>query len=65
MTDFKFEYRIVDVAFISQATSFVAVDPKCRNVKVSTPNGVTQTYQVGQQIPLMFGGELAVDAIFE
>jgi Uma2 family endonuclease len=44
---------------------FWVIDPKRRLVKVSTPDGHTQTYQTGQQIPLMFGGELAVDAIFE
>jgi Uma2 family endonuclease len=44
---------------------FWVIDPKRRTVMVSTPDGHTQTYLAGQQIPLMFGGELAVDAIFE
>jgi Uma2 family endonuclease len=44
---------------------FWVVDPKRRLVKVSTPDGRSQTYQSGQQIPLMFGGELAVASIFE
>jgi len=44
---------------------FWVVDPKRRNVEVSTPDGHSKTYQTGQQIPLLFGGELAVAAIFE
>jgi Uma2 family endonuclease len=44
---------------------FWVVDPKHRQVRVSTRDGLTRTYKSGQSIPLMFGGELAVDPIFE
>lgn len=36
---------------------FWVVDTKRRQVKVSTPDGLTKTYQGGQEIPLtLFGG---------
>lgn len=45
--------------------SFWEVDAALRQVKVSTPDGITTTYQAGQEIPLrLFDGTLAVDAIF-
>jgi Uma2 family endonuclease len=44
---------------------FWVIDPRRRTVRVSTPDGRSQTYSTGQQIPLMFGGQIAVDAIFE
>lgn len=46
---------------------FWVVDAKRRQVKVSTPDGVTKTYQAGQEIPLTLfgGGSLKVDTIFE
>ena len=42
------------------------VDAKRRQVKVSTPDGITTTFRDGQEIPLrLFGsGALKVDAIF-
>jgi Uma2 family endonuclease len=45
---------------------FWVVDPKLRQVKVSTPDGITRTYEAGQEIPLnLFGiGRLPVDEIF-
>lgn len=43
---------------------FWVIIPKHRRVDVSTPDGRTITYKSGDQIPLMFGGALAVDAIF-
>lgn len=43
---------------------FWVVDTKLRQVEVSTPDGHTITYKSGQEIPLLFGGHLAVDAIF-
>ncbi len=45
---------------------FWVVDEKRRQVKVTTPDGVTKTYREGQQIPLTLfgGGSLAVSAIF-
>jgi Uma2 family endonuclease len=46
---------------------FWVVDMDLRQVKISTPDGVTRTFRAGQQIPLdLFGtGALKVDAIFE
>jgi Uma2 family endonuclease len=48
------------------AQEFWVVDPDRRQVKVSTPDGHTITYQSGQQIPLrLFGAaKVAVDDIF-
>jgi Uma2 family endonuclease len=43
---------------------FWIVDPTLRLVKVSTPDSRAITYNTGQEIPLFFGGSLAVDAIF-
>jgi Uma2 family endonuclease len=46
---------------------FWAVDPDRRQVKVSTPDGLTQTWRSGQEIPLpLFGSEarVKVDDIF-
>ena len=43
---------------------FWIVDPTLRLVKVSTPDSRAITYSAGQEIPLFFGGRLAVDAIF-
>jgi Uma2 family endonuclease len=39
------------------------VDPTLQLVKVSTPAGRAVTYSAGQEIPLFFGGRLAVDSI--
>jgi len=44
---------------------FWVIDAKRRTVRVSTPDCHSKTYQTGQQIPLLYGGELAVAAIFE
>lgn len=46
------------------SAQFWMVDIDRRQVKVSTPDGHTITYKSGQEIPLLFGGRLAVDAIF-
>jgi Uma2 family endonuclease len=44
---------------------FWSVDTDLRQVKVSTPEGITTTFRTGQQIPLRLGsGSLAVDEIF-
>jgi Uma2 family endonuclease len=43
---------------------FWIVDPTLYLVKVSTPDGRAITYSAGQEIPLFFGGRLAVDSIF-
>jgi Uma2 family endonuclease len=42
---------------------FWVVDIGRRKIDVSTPSGHI-TYECGQEIPLMFGGTLTVDAIF-
>jgi hypothetical protein len=49
------------------AKEFWVVDADRSLMKVSTPDGITRTWQSGQEIPLpLFGGnKLAVDAIFE
>jgi Uma2 family endonuclease len=48
------------------AQEFWVVDPDRRQVKVSTPDGRTLTYQSGQEIPLplLAGAKLAVESIF-
>ena len=46
------------------AREFWTLDTKLKEVEVSTPDGHSLTYKTGQQIPLFFGGSLAVDAIF-
>jgi Uma2 family endonuclease len=48
------------------AKEFWVVDPDRRQVKVSTPDGRTITWQSGQEIPLPLfsGASIAVDAIF-
>lgn len=44
---------------------FWVVDPVHRQVKISTPDGLTKTYQEGQEIPLrLFPGALTVKSIF-
>jgi Uma2 family endonuclease len=43
---------------------FWTVNTKTRQVEVSTPGGGSVTYSSGEQIPLFFGGSLAVDEIF-
>lgn len=44
---------------------FWVVDPVRRLVKISTHDGITKTYQEGQEIPLrLFPGTLAVKSIF-
>jgi Uma2 family endonuclease len=44
---------------------FWVVDLERQQVKVSTPDRHTLTYISGDEIPLFFGGKLAVDTIFE
>jgi len=46
------------------AREFWAVDPVRSQVKVSTPDCRSATYKSGREIPLLFGGTLAVDSIF-
>jgi len=49
------------------AREFWTVDSNRREVKVSTPDGLTRTYKSGDQIPLVLTDSetLAVDAVFE
>ena len=55
-----------NTCFEGGCREFWMVDEKRRQVKVSTPDGVTKTYRAGQEIPLTLfgGGSLKVDAIF-
>jgi Uma2 family endonuclease len=46
------------------AREFWLVDLERRQVKVSMPDGHSITYKSTQEIPLLFGGSLSVDAIF-
>ena len=46
------------------SVEFWAVDINLRQVAVSTRDGQTITYKAGQTIPLLFGGQIAVDEIF-
>lgn len=46
------------------AKEFWVVDPRRKQVKVSTADSRTAIYKSGQQIPLFFGGAIAVDEIF-
>ncbi|HEY1337770.1 MAG TPA: Uma2 family endonuclease [Bryobacteraceae bacterium] len=47
-------------------SEFWLVDGDRRQIKVSTPDGITTTYRSGQEIPLRVfgGGSLKVDAVF-
>lgn len=46
------------------SVEFWVVDPRGRQVKVSTTDNRTITYKSGQHIPLLFGGHLQADEIF-
>jgi hypothetical protein len=50
--------------FMRRSLEFWIIDIDRRQVKVSTPDGHAITYKSGQEIQLLFGGRLAVDAIF-
>jgi Uma2 family endonuclease len=52
------------LCFEDGAREFWIVNIERRQVKVSSPEGRAITYRAGQQIPLSFGGSIAVDAIF-
>ena len=52
------------VADDAGVVEFWVVDGDRHQIKVSTPDGRTITYKSGGQILLIFGGSLAVDAIF-
>ena len=44
---------------------FWVVDPKTREVRVTTSNGTVHYYAPGDQIPLYFGASIPVASIFE
>lgn len=43
---------------------FWIVDPRKQTVRISTPTGHFSIYKAGDQIPLLYGGALPVDALF-
>jgi Uma2 family endonuclease len=47
------------------AKEFWVVDPERKHVRVSTADGRFAEYKAGQEIPLFFGGAIAVSEIFE
>lgn len=47
------------------AKEFWVVEPAHQQVKITTSDGRTAIYKRGQQIPFLFGGEIAVRDIFE
>src|SRR5450759_2103674 len=61
----QYELRAADVAYLAPER-WAKVDPDRRQIKVSTPDGCTISWQSGQEIPLpLFSGAgVAVDAIF-
>ena len=48
------------------SVEFWVVDPQLREIRISTPDGLTRTYNSGQSIPLALAGgqTLAVDSVF-
>lgn len=46
------------------AAEFWLVDADRRQIRVSTPDGRSITYKSSQEVPLLFGGTLSVDAVF-
>ena len=59
-------YEKEQICLANGAQQFWVVDADRRQVKVSTPDGHTITYQSGQEIPLPLfaGAKIVVDAIF-
>jgi Uma2 family endonuclease len=53
-----------DICLRNGAREFWLVDPERQTVEVTTPDGHTIRYQSGQDVPLWFGGKLAVAEIF-
>lgn len=43
---------------------FWVVNPRNQTVRISTPTGPSTTWKSGDQIPLLYGGTLPVNAIF-
>jgi Uma2 family endonuclease len=56
---------LIGDAGIGGCREFWLLNEKRKQIKVSTPDGVTRTYSEGQEIPLtLFGGSLKVSAVF-
>jgi Uma2 family endonuclease len=53
------------VCLANGGQEFWVVDPARRKVDVFTSAGRFSTYTPGEKIPLLFGGELFVDRIFD
>jgi Uma2 family endonuclease len=53
-----------EICLASGAREFWVVSPLRKSVVVSTPDGHSVRYTMGQPIPLLTGGTLAVDDIF-
>lgn len=53
-----------DICLQNGAREFWLADPARRSVEVSTPDGRSVSYPAGKQIPLFWGGTIAVDDIF-
>ena len=54
------------VCLRSGTREFWVLDPKRRQIRVATPDGITRTYRSGDEVPLALFGDarIAVDAIF-
>jgi Uma2 family endonuclease len=48
----------------NSAVEFWVVNPLRQQVEVTSREGRNAMYRIGQQIPLFFGGSIAVDTIF-
>ncbi len=59
-------YEKIALCIENGCREFWVVDPRLRQVKVSTPDGLTRTYRSGESIPLVFAENesLKVDSIF-
>jgi Uma2 family endonuclease len=53
-----------DLCLDSGCREFWSVDLQQRQIELSTPGGRSIMYRAGDEIPLFFGGSVAVDAIF-
>lgn len=53
------------VCFENGCREFWVIDPERHQVKVATSEGRTALYKSGTEIPLWFGGTLAVDNLFQ
>jgi Uma2 family endonuclease len=53
-----------EICLENGTVEFWVVDPKRHQVKVTSREGRAAVYKAGQQIPVFFGGSIAVDSIF-